>query len=234
MSPEFKALFSTHVAQAFAKQLAFSDLLGDRGWDLDLSTGQVTFGDDLFYKIQLLGTESDGDDSWLWAWANKASNFSSEVLKSSFELQEIGKNKSIFELSERSFKTEVASGHMLALLATGINSEYCYYRGPYDGGAVYFLITNPPEQVLQPVDTQRAITVIMQCISQFEVDHNEMAKSFLTMQNFNYKRTQDKTVATREDGAIEIEFNAKGLIENINATLAPSKSAQKKRKWNFW
>jgi hypothetical protein len=46
LSPEFRNLFTQYVGVGFAKQLAFVDLLGERGWGVDLGEGQVTFGDD--------------------------------------------------------------------------------------------------------------------------------------------------------------------------------------------
>jgi hypothetical protein len=52
--------------------MALSDLIGERGWQLDLTSGTVTFGDDLRYHIQILGTERHDDGTWLWAWASEA------------------------------------------------------------------------------------------------------------------------------------------------------------------
>ncbi|MCA9269681.1 MAG: hypothetical protein KDA41_14470, partial [Planctomycetales bacterium] len=74
MSPEFANLLSLHIGNAYAKQLAFADFLGERNWRVSISEGRVKFGNDLSYPIQLIGTEAYGDSSWLWAWANEQSN----------------------------------------------------------------------------------------------------------------------------------------------------------------
>ncbi len=47
MSPEFAKLLSQHIGNAFAKQLAFADVLGERNWGVNISEGRATFGDDL-------------------------------------------------------------------------------------------------------------------------------------------------------------------------------------------
>jgi hypothetical protein len=76
----FDDLFAQHVATAMARQVALADLIGERNWSVDLSAGHATFGDDLRFAIQLLGTESQGDGTWLWAWANAESNLPPALL----------------------------------------------------------------------------------------------------------------------------------------------------------
>ena len=55
------------IGAAFARQLALAEHIGERDWQIDLTEGVATFGDDLRYQVQLLGTESHLDNTWLWA-----------------------------------------------------------------------------------------------------------------------------------------------------------------------
>jgi hypothetical protein len=86
----FDRIFAEHAATGLARQLALCELIGERGWELDLTSGTVTFGDDLRYGVQLLGTESHDDGSWLWAWANEASNLPPALLHLCGWLREYG------------------------------------------------------------------------------------------------------------------------------------------------
>ncbi|MEE3919567.1 hypothetical protein V2I01_18075 [Micromonospora sp. BRA006-A] len=70
--------------------MALADLLGERDWQLDVPDGIATFGTDLRYRVQLLGTESHLDGTWLWAWANEASNIPPSVLHLAGWLREYG------------------------------------------------------------------------------------------------------------------------------------------------
>ncbi|MEM7558627.1 MAG: DUF6882 domain-containing protein, partial [Planctomycetota bacterium] len=138
MNDNFTPLLSKHIGSAFAKQLAFADFLGDRNWGVKISEGAATFGDDLSFPIQLLGTEADADESWLWAWANEQSNLPANLLIACNELRRNGSENGIRELTERSFSQSVANGHQISMIASGLNANCCYYRGPYDGGTLFF------------------------------------------------------------------------------------------------
>ena len=235
MSPEFRMLLSQYVGVGFAKQLAFADLLGERGWGVDLGEGQVTFGDDLKFPIQLLGSESDGDESWLWAWANEASNLPSALLKSCRDLKELGSKLDVSELIERSCSTSIVDGHSIAMIASGLDSTSCYCRGPYDGGALYFLVRDLPKEVISPVSSERAITTISQVTSTFDVDHRQMTKSFLSSQGFKVTEAESQISSYCESGNIRIEFDSEGRLSNIDGTLTPpNKKPRKKNGWKFW
>src|SRR5687768_6419588 len=116
-------LFAQHVATGFARQLALGDLIGDRDWQLDLGQGMVTFGSDLRFPIQLLGTESHDEGTWLWAWANTGSNLPPQVLHLVGWLREYGQRNGVPELTEASFPLDRADGHQLALLASGLTGR---------------------------------------------------------------------------------------------------------------
>lgn len=219
MSSKFRSLLSRYVGTAFAKQLAFADLLGERNWGVDISEGRAMFGDDLSYPIQLLGTEAEGDASWLWAWANEGSHLPSALLHACHQIRDFGIKEQIPELEHRSFPLCVASGHMISMVASEMNPDYCYYRGPYNGGALFFLVAELPQELLSPVATQRAITVLTEVISQFDVDHLEMAQSFLQSQGFTLQHNSHQLVARRSSDAISISFDARQRIDNIEGKL---------------
>lgn len=215
----FLELFSTLAGTATARQIAFAEVLGERGWAVDLETGTATFGDELTYPIQLIGTESYLNDSWLWAWANPSS-IPPPLLETARQLREYGQQQKIPELTNSTFGLEVADGHRLAMLATGLVRKTCYYRGPYENGALFFLVQGVPIEVFAPVTVERACTVINQVISVFEVDHRSMAASFLQEQGFALSSTANSLHAVREDsGSVDLTLDDLGRIVEINATL---------------
>jgi hypothetical protein len=230
----FHDLLSQHIGSAFARQLAFADLLGQRNWSLTISEGVVTFGNDLRFPIQLLGTEADGNGTWLWAWANEASNLPDKVLVACNELREFGRRAGVPELTERTFSLDRASGHVISLVASGIIGNCCYYRGPYDGGALFFLVNNPPADVLRPVPAERAVTVITQVISDFDVSHRPMAESFLRAQGFSLETASGALAASRHGDQITLSFDSVGRIANIGAKLGPRAQEEPSKWWHFW
>ena len=219
MSPQFTSLLSQHIGGSFAKQIAFADLIGERNWGVSMSEGLATFGSDLSYPIQLLGTEADGDASWLWAWANEQSNLPPKLLQACKEFKNTGFTLQVPEFTDRSFSQDIANGHMIALVASGLNPKCCYYRGPYDGGAIFFLVCDVPSDVVGPVAPERAVTVMTEVISQFEINHREMADSFLQGQGFTLRPDGNRLYATRGNDSICVSFDSLQRINKIDCTL---------------
>jgi uncharacterized protein DUF6882 len=229
----FHELLSQHVGAAFARQLAFADFLGDRNWSLTLSSGKVRFGDDLEYSIQLLGSEAHNNNTWLWAWANRHITPAPQSMAAANRLRQLGQEKGIEVFSEPSFSLDAADGHTIALVASGINGRCCYYRGPYDGGAAFFLVTGVPDALLAPVPPERAITVITEVVSQFNVHHRLMAKSFLASQGFTLREEPQSLVASSQQGQMTLSFDEHGRLTNIGGKIEPRPAASK-RWWEFW
>jgi len=220
MFSKFTTLLSQHIGTSFAKQLAFADLLGDRDWGVDISAGVATFGDDLTYPIQVIGTEADGDASWLWAWANEQSGLPPALLSACNEMRQFGVANEIPELTERSFALEKAGGHMISLIASGLNPKCCYYRGPYDGGAMFFLVCDPPDEIIAPVAAERALATISQVVSHYDLDHRLTVTEFLGQQGFAIENAPESVVASRSDSRLEISFDATGRLTKMDGKVS--------------
>jgi hypothetical protein len=233
--PTFNDLLTQHIGASFARQLAFADLLEERSWSVSVSDGIVTFGQDLRFPIQLLGTEADGDGTWLWAWANAARDLPDKVLVACNQLRELGERQNVPELRERKLSLdEQVSGHSIALVASGTAGRCCYYRGPYDGGALFFLVGDAPDEVLRPVQAERAITVITEVISIFAVNHRSMVEAFLHSQGFSTNTSAGELSATRGQDQITVSYDAADRITNIGGSIAPRPPIERSAWWQFW
>ena len=217
----FDRLFAEHVATGLARQMALSDLIGDRDWQLDLTSGTVTFGGDLTYHVQLLGTESHDADTWLWAWANEASDLPPALLALCGWLREYGHSQAVAEFTEPTFALQRADGHRLALLASGLTGR-CYFRGPYPGGAVFFHLDDAPPQINAPVRPERALSVLGQVIAGFPVDHRIAVESFLRQQSWRLDSAPTSVTARHTDGStMRVDFDALGRVSNMSGTVNP-------------
>ncbi|MEU9511418.1 DUF6882 domain-containing protein [Micromonospora sp. NPDC048169] len=219
--PTFDRLFAEHVGTGLARQLALADLLGERDWQLDVPDGTVTFGNDLRYRVQLLGTESHDDGTWLWAWANEASNLPPALLHLAGWLREYGHRQQVAELTEPTYPLRRADGHRLALLASGLTGR-CYYRGPYDGGAVFFHLDDAPPQITAPVRPERVPTVLAQVLQSFPVEHRVTVEALLHQQGWRLDRAPMSVTAQSQDGSVlRVDFDAMGRVSNMSGTVSP-------------
>ena len=216
---EFSALFCDHVAGALARQHALAELLGDRSWSLDVSAGVARFGDDLSFSVQLLGTESTEDRSWLWAWANDASGFPRRSIEACTSLKARSEAGAVPLLAKPLVALgDDLSGHEIALVASALCDALPYYRGPYDGGAVYVLLEGVPESVRGPYPPRRIANVLVEVISQFSVDHRTMASRFLLDQGFEFEGAAPAWRARAADGrGLDVSFDEQGRIIEISA-----------------
>ncbi len=220
MSPKFRFLLSRYAGIAVAKQLALGDFLGQHSWGVDVAAGTVTFTPGGTYPLQILGTESVGTASWLWAWANPASNLPGHLLQACRQLQQLGVERGIPELCDLSFPLSVADGHRLASVASGPDENCCYYRGAYDGGAVYFLVSGLPDDIFAPAPLPRVLTAMTETLSQVDVDHVEMAQSFLAAQGFTLQRDGSRLIAQRGGDELSLLLDRQQRIQTINSTLS--------------
>lgn len=235
MTPAFQALLARHIGTAFARQIALADLLGERGWRLDLAEGIAHFGEDLHYPVQLLGSAAEDSASWLWAWANTASNLPENLLVAANALRERGERDGPDELATASLPLD-DDGHAIALLAAALSAR-CYYRGPYRGGALFFLLDDVPAAVFAPCDDPRVLRLLGQLVAQFPLDHRAMTEGFLDDQGYALQREPEQTIATRGGGRITLAFDALGRLTQLHGSLAPqqaSTAAKPAPKWQFW
>ncbi|MCC4596185.1 hypothetical protein NRY95_00555 [Xanthomonas campestris pv. phormiicola] len=237
MTPSFQALLARHIGTAFARQMALADLLGERGWRLDLAEGIAHFGDDLHFPVQLLGSAAEDSASWLWAWANTASELPENLLVAANALRECGERDGLAELATASLPLD-DDGHTIALLAAALSAR-CYYRGPYRGGALFFVLDDVPAAVFAPCDDPRVLSLLGQLVAQFPLDHRAMTEGFLDDQGYALRREPGQTVATRGGSRITLAFDALDRLTQLQGSLAPQQApttaAEKPApKWQFW
>ena len=127
-----ESLHLEHAASSFDKQAFLGRSIGAKHrWEFDLGTGTVTFNRMLRYHVQILGTESKDDDTWLWAWANKASGLPARLIGHAEELRRLGQKNDIdalttgmspisSELNGNVF-SRIASGHFDIIIGGSTN-----------------------------------------------------------------------------------------------------------------
>jgi hypothetical protein len=218
-----RALLTQHVASSLTKQHALDEFLGEHRWELDLERGTVDFGEGRRFPIQILGTESELSNTWLWAWDNRVNDIPLRLLTAAHQLRALGESEGIAELTERAFPLIVVDGHALALIASGVCNADCYYRGPYEGGAVFFLVTYSPLARRAPTPAHRIASIIAQAISLVDVDHRPMVESYLRQEGFDFREQAGTLRGRAPDGReIVVSFDALGRVSRTDATASPA------------
>ena len=121
MRKALRPFFDKHVASTYDKQHHLAELVGDRPWSLDMDQGVIRFGDDIQWRAELLGTESELTETWLWSWANEASQIPPAMTRGALALRDYGERNDVAEFAEPELPLEKGDldGHTLAIIATG-------------------------------------------------------------------------------------------------------------------
>ena len=214
----FQELLSQHIGASTLKQQQFGAFLGKHNWNVDMTAGTVNFDRGRVYPIQIIGTQADATQSWLWAWANEQSGIAPRLLACAQSLRALGEKEAILELSTAELDARQIDGHLLAFIASGVCEADAYYRGPYAGGAVFFTVSqtglsSPHASAVEIINLMNSI------ISQFPVDHKIMARALLQCQGYQANEGTEKLTATA-DGRIPISvnFDELGRISSMETT----------------
>jgi len=186
MSPKFEAAFLRHAALSLEKQLALQDVIGERNWNFDMGLRQLrfekkgVFGKPLDFDVQILGSVSESDASWLWSWANPSVD--EKLTRASLFLREKGELEE-FGTPELSLDLEEADDSRLVMTSVGVLATLfgcdAYYRGPYEGGAAFFLLRDPRLHLKAP-DAVHIATVFPQLLSGLSIsDHRAALLGYL-------------------------------------------------------
>lgn len=213
-SSAFVDLFSRHALSSFAKQWQLADVVGERDWSIALDEGLLRFGDDLAFRAQLLGSEADGPQTWLWAWANEASQLPPGIVQLAHRIREQGRG--VPELEEPELPLEVANGHQLAMLAVGMAGAGAYYSGPHGGGAVLLVIDDPSYPAAPPMTAVRFGSVFPALLQEFAFDHRVALSGFVEDFGIPARAADDDGVEVDfPDGTLTVSFDELGRVAGI-------------------
>jgi hypothetical protein len=142
----FQELFDECAFGAFENQMRLHLLVGDQDWSLDSEAATLTFGGNVTFPVQFLGTESEISNSWLWADANRKAALPDHALERCRKAREKGRKLSLeaFSSDHFSFVDEVGepNGYTLVMVAASFAGASCFYRCPHENGAVFVAISD--------------------------------------------------------------------------------------------
>ena len=222
-------LLAAHGAASWDRQLCLAELIGNGNWNLDVQRGEITFGGRQTYPVQILGSESEGGGTWLWAWANAASGLPERVTAASRQLQEYGRQSQVPEFVAPELSLEAVNGHLLSTIASGICQADAYYRGPYDGGAVFLLLTAPETRRFADPTPTHFIRVFTEFIMNFACPHRPALLAYAQYKGYGCEEAADGSmVCTSPSGdALTATLDGEGRLVNFAATLTAAGFAAK-------
>ncbi|MDJ0365584.1 hypothetical protein QMK33_10495 [Hymenobacter sp. H14-R3] len=138
-------LLERYAALAYDRQTDLHEVIGDNDWNADMNLGTISFGPQLVFPIQVLGTFSHVAETWLWAWADAQSNLPPQLLSQAQQLREYGEQHGIELLTAPDFDATTQDLHVIGSIASGMFGASGYYLANYGQGTL--VVTIKSEQI---------------------------------------------------------------------------------------
>jgi len=186
--PSVSLRLEDYVFQMMENAYRMANVIGDTSWMLDIPTQRLTLTRNGTGQVvaslpaQLVGSVSEETQTFLWAWANAASDLPPAILQSVNRLREVAEAEGVREpfLIENTFPMPYLDFGMAAtMICAGVTGGFGAYRCPYEGGAAYVVVERFPEAEVLPPDPMRASKAITDSISAFSLNHRAALEAYL-------------------------------------------------------
>ncbi len=200
-------LLERYACMAWEKQKDFAEVIGNNNWNVDMGRGEISFGPDLHFPIQVLGTISHAAQSWLWAWANSRAGLSPQVIEQSLQLKAYGEENNISLLSSDSFDFSKYELHIIGMIASGMSGASAYYIADYGQGAMVVTIKSGLIDQQRKDSHHAILTVFPQVISQYEMNHRLALKHYLNAKGYNITENDESLSGSKNGNTIQATFD---------------------------
>jgi hypothetical protein len=215
-----------HVFRVLENQFRLYQFLGKHDWSFNMDDGRLTFTNsetkDLLARcpVQILGTESKESNTWLWAWANTASQIPDRLLAGSRMVKLEAEKAELVEY--RTPELPISYPWLaaeLSIVSAGHLGLYTYYAAGYDGGAMYCAVERCPEaDDTMPRDGLLVNRVIFTAISALDMNHRDAIFAYL-----GQPAEPEGTGGIWDLGKdqVKINFDDQGRVTKLEQVLRP-------------
>ncbi|TPN88077.1 hypothetical protein FHK87_07155 [Aquimarina algicola] len=215
----FEELFEQHAGLSFEKQINFSEVIGSEPWQFDMGTGSISFGENLSFSVQIIGSLSFNDNSWMWGWANTKSGIPEHLLQKSNALKKLGEEKQIKELIEAHYSVDPNFEHKIGMIACGVFNANSYYCANYGQGTLVVIIDDKSIPKINMDNIERVMTSFPEFITTMDINHKSAFKNYLLDRGFQIKVEASKIEGLKNAKTITADFDTLDRLKNLNGTL---------------
>lgn len=220
--PALREALSTYAGMAWDRQLDFADKVGDRPWSADTAQGLISFGDDLRFRMQVLGSYSFQSGTWLWIWAHTQAEVAPAFTEVARQLQGFGAAKNLALFTEPRTALRQEDLHAIGLIAAGADNSAGYYLGNYGEGILLALIDPDHGLPSTAAKPERVPTVVSQLIGDFDLDHRLLLQHYLAAKGFSVQETGSRITGQHGANRIVADLDAQGRVSEVSGSLGPA------------
>jgi hypothetical protein len=201
---------------ALEKQLDFGEVIGNNNWSVNTTQATISFGQNLTFPMQVIGTISHSSQTWLWAWANTKSGLSESIIQQSWRLKKYGEENEIDLLRNDTFGFSKDKLHVIGIIASGMFNSSAYYIADYGQGAMVVTIKDNIVEKARTDSHHRILSVFPQLIAQFDMDHKKGLTNYLSAKGYTLTETEKTVTGTKNGNTITGQFDDLSRLTKLN------------------
>lgn len=214
----FLEMLEQNIALSLEKQGNLADIIDSKSWQFDMNEGTISF-EDIILPIQIIGSLSFNNNSWMWGWANSKSGIPENLLIQSNKLKAIGEEKNIEELTNPHFHVEENFEHKIGMIACGIFNSKSYYCANYGQGTLVVTIDDDAIPAIDKSKPEKVMTNFPQAISSFDVNHKNVFINYLIDREIPLKITNNSIEGKKDNNIIIANFDELNRLTSLNGEL---------------
>ncbi|MEO8237991.1 MAG: DUF6882 domain-containing protein [Flavobacterium sp.] len=203
-------------ANALDKQRNLFGIIEERSWNVDMDKEEISFGEEITFPIQVLGSFSHSSETWLWIWNNKAGGYSESIMKQALLLKKYGEENEIDLLKIGKFDATNNDLHLIGMIASEMFNSSGYYLADYGQGIMILTIKSNIIDQFKSDEYIRIQTVIPELISSFEMNHKIALTNYLISKGYEINSEPNKLTGKKNEKVITAEFNDESLLSKLN------------------
>jgi hypothetical protein len=214
-------LLERYCAIAYDKQNDLFDVIGENDWGFDMDAGTISFGPELVFPVQILGTFSHSSQSWLWAWANTQSGIPPRLLEQARQLKTYGEEQEIDLLKHDAVDAEEDDLHIIGAIASGMFDASGYYLADYGPGMMVLTVKSEQIDRLRKNAPARVIHAFTQAISFFEMRHKPAFINYATLKGYTVAEATNTVTISAGAASITATFDELGRLTDVTGSTGP-------------
>ena len=213
------SVLSLSLGTTVARQNRLGEFIGKNNWSVQVSKREIKFGWHK-YRIGLIGTESEYSGTWLWGWGHTEDGLPEGFSEPSENVRRLLPECSAFNEAKSELDGPL-TGHNLSTVTVGTSDRnVCYYRCPYEGGAMFVEIEGLPEKLFRPLTLVEIAHLHADIISSYDCIHKLLAAGMLHQNGYAF--TDNGSSITSASGGQELRFGfeeADGIVRTSEISL---------------
>ncbi|KZX15343.1 hypothetical protein MBCUT_15570 [Methanobrevibacter cuticularis] len=213
----FQKIFAKYGAFALDKEENLAQIIGEEEGNLHIDKGTISFGEDLEFPIQILGTLSTETQKWHWAWDNEEVGFPEELIEESKKVKEIGEKYNIAQFTTDMFDADLFEAHVIAMAVTGLLDDSAYYVVDFDG--ITFFVSIKSDEIPKDETIERFLSIYDRFQKEFDVKARLAFEGYTKLRGYEYKEREEFSVAKMGESRVIVGFTERGNVTHIQTLL---------------